>query len=82
MQRIISSLFALKMISNLGLDNDINRSSFLNLANFESMESFFDFFAEIDYLQFYGQNFLRKQPDFQSVVDAIFGDFRSMTELP
>jgi hypothetical protein len=58
---------------NLGNDNVINSSSFVNLSDFDSVEDCIDSISQIDYDAVYQNNFLNSLPSLQDVKRIIFG---------
>jgi len=58
---------------NLGNDNVINRSSFVNLSDFDSVADCIDSISQIDYNAVYQHNFLNALPSLREVNRIIFG---------
>ena len=59
---------------DLGNDNNINRKSFINMNDFESMDAFVDYVRSIDYdtyAEIYQQPFLSNIPDVSSIQDRL-----------
>jgi hypothetical protein len=59
---------------NLGKDNTINRSSFLNLSDYNSVSDLIDCISQIDFESIYNQPFLDSIPDLTEVTKVICGE--------
>jgi len=62
---------------NLGNDNNINRSAFLNLSDFNSVSDFIDCVSDIDYENKYNQAFLNSPPNLSEVIQIICAEFQT-----
>jgi len=58
---------------NLGNDNVINRTSFVNLADYNSIDDCIQSISQIDYEAVYQRNFLSMLPNLREVKKVIFG---------
>lgn len=58
---------------SLGNDQLINRSSFLNLCDYETVTDFIDYLCKVDYEFIYHQNFLNSLPDLSDVFRIVYG---------
>jgi hypothetical protein len=59
---------------DLGNDSNINRKSFINMNDFESMDAFVNYVRSIDndtYAEIYQQPFLNSIPDVSSIQDRL-----------
>ena len=59
---------------SLGNDQLINKSSFLNLSDYDSVTDFIDHLSQVDYEYLYHQKFLNSLPDLSEVIKVICGE--------